>query len=282
MIDPKIVYFIFLGLSLLSVFAMWKMKLLATPAAKPGARLAVMSPLLGFLLFLSTLAYVPRWAEHFMHYLDTHGLTSFSRMELAGWPQLVSIIAAAVVLLGFSCIHAQDAQSRIWSPRSGAKAASLSFITGMGYCLLCYPIVMALVQTIHMAVQSFGYTMVSQQVAIEQLKSLHDVPVLFWSMVVCLVTIVPLIEEFLFRGLLQNFFYGVVGVKTAVVCTSLFFALFHFTSQQGYTNIELMIGLFVYSFFMGVFYVRTSSLWVPIGMHAMFNGLSILLMVYAG
>lgn len=276
------VYFACIGIALVCCLVLWRFSLLSLPAngEKGGAKVALMSPLLGFLLFLSTLSYVPRWVQQAMHYLDTHAMTSFSPIELAAWPQFVAIIVAAVVLIGFSLIHSQEVQARIWAQKGGVKQAFVSCVKGMGYCLLCYPIVIALVQSIHQAMQSFGFSLAKQQAAIEQLSSLQSYPVLFWSMAACLVTLVPIIEELLFRGLLQNFFQAVVGARAACILASLFFALFHFTLEQGYTNVELLTGLFLYSFFMGVFYVRTASLWVPIGMHALFNALSILLMIY--
>lgn len=273
-------YMVFAGLSIICIAIIWRMRLLSLGAAKDEQGLALMSPLIGFLLFLSICAYVPRWVGQILHYFDTHGMSAFSQVELAGWSQIATMIVAAFLLVGFSMIHSQEMQSRIWAVKPGVKAACISFLKGMMFCALTYPIVMILVQVIHMALESLGYHVIEQQTAVAHLKSLFSYPVLFWSMAVCVVTIVPLIEELLFRGLLQNFFQGIIGAKAAIIFASCLFAMFHYTAEQGDANVELLTGLFFYSVLMGIFYVRTRSLWVSIGMHATFNALSICLMIY--
>ncbi len=90
----------------------------------------------------------------------------------------------------------------------------------------------------------------------------------------------PLVEEFLFRGLLQNYFGNFFGPQYRIILTSLLFAFFHYSALQGSTNIELMVGLFIYSYFIGFFYMRERSLWTPIAMHASFNALTIFIMFY--
>lgn len=280
MIDPKMLYLGFLGLSVISIAIMYRMRLLSLPSAKDETGLALMSPLIGFLLFLGTCAYVPRWVDQILHYFDTHGISAFLQTELAVWSQLVTMVVALVLLVGFTCIHSQEIQSRIWAMKPGVKSACISLLKGVMYTVLTYPIVMSLVQLIHIGLESIGYQVSAEQSAVAHLKGLMSYPVLFWSMVVSVVTIVPVIEELLFRGLLQNFLQGVLGAKGAIFFASILFALFHYTSQQGASNVELMIGLFLYSVFMGIFYARTRSLWVSIGMHATFNALSVCLMMY--
>src|SRR5208282_2599274 len=113
MIQPDVLFLTFLGLSVCSIAIIWRYQLLSLPSsAKEGARegsarLALMTPLIGFLLFLSTCAYVPKWVEKLMHYTDTHGLTAFSQIEMQNVPQAVVIVVSLILLLGFSKIHAQ-------------------------------------------------------------------------------------------------------------------------------------------------------------------------------
>jgi membrane protease YdiL (CAAX protease family) len=83
------------------------------------------------------------------------------------------------------------------------------------------------------------------------------------------VLIQPACEELLFRG----FFYGVwkryLGGLAAGVCACLLFAAFH-------TSLTAFAGLFVLAACLNLAYERTGSLLVPIGMHALFNFTSLL------
>lgn len=285
MIQPDMLFLAFLGLSVLSIAIIWRYQLLSLPSSskegtKEGAKLALMTPLIGFLLFLSTCAYVPKWVEKLMHYTDTHGLTAFSQIEMQNVPQAVVIVVSLILLLGFSKIHAQEAKGLIWGQKPGVKAASGYLGKGILYSLLTYPIVMVVVQSIHYVVTLLGYPASQEQLSLVHLRALTAVPWLFWTMSILIVTLVPILEELLFRGFLQNFFQGLVGLRASIVSASILFALFHYAPEQCLTNIELMTGLALYAYFMGTFYARTRSLWVSIGMHATFNSLSIALMIY--
>jgi membrane protease YdiL (CAAX protease family) len=83
------------------------------------------------------------------------------------------------------------------------------------------------------------------------------------------VIIQPACEEFLFRG----FFYGVwkryLGAVPSGFLSCLLFAAFH-------TSLTALAGLFVLAVCLNLAYERTGSLLVPIGMHALFNFVSLL------
>jgi membrane protease YdiL (CAAX protease family) len=74
----------------------------------------------------------------------------------------------------------------------------------------------------------------------------------------------PACEEFLFRG----YFYGVgkryLGALASALATSLLFAAIHL-------NLAALPGLFVLALCLTVAYERTGSLFVAIGMHALYN-----------
>ncbi len=83
------------------------------------------------------------------------------------------------------------------------------------------------------------------------------------------VLVQPACEEFLFRG----FFYGVwkryLGAIPSGFLSCLLFAAFH-------TSLMALAGLFVLAVCLNLAYERTGSLLVPIGMHALFNFVSLL------
>jgi membrane protease YdiL (CAAX protease family) len=277
--DPAVLFVALCAASLIMIGIILKYNLLSLEGAGSSheKRLALMSPLIGFLLFLGTCAFVPPWVQKGIHYLDTHGFSSLHRIEADSITQLVTLIIAAVLLVGFSRIHPENVREFIWGNQNGiAKGIG----KGILFCLLTYPIVMAFVQGIHLGLEWMGKNPIAEQVALAQLKSLKGYPWLFWCFALFVVTLVPLVEEFLFRGLLQNYLGGILGSYGAIFITSLFFALFHYSAEQGSTNYELLAGLFLYSCCIGIFYVKERSLWTPMAMHASFNLLSILLMLY--
>lgn len=88
---------------------------------------------------------------------------------------------------------------------------------------------------------------------------------------VATVLLAPPCEEFLFRG----YFYGVskryLGAFPAALATSLLFAAFHL-------NLASLPGLFVLAMCLTAAYERTGSLLVPIGMHALYNSTSLVML----
>ena len=96
----------------------------------------------------------------------------------------------------------------------------------------------------------------------------HDVPAMT-KILLSAVLIQPACEEFLFRG----FFYGVwkryLGPVSAGFLACLLFAGFH-------GSLSAFAGLFALAVCLNIAYERTGSLLVPIGMHALFNFTSLL------
>lgn len=87
------------------------------------------------------------------------------------------------------------------------------------------------------------------------------------------VILAPACEEFLFRG----YFYGVgkryLGALPSALLTSLLFAAFHL-------NLASLPGLFVLALCLTAAYERTGSLLVPIGMHALYNLTSLVVLYF--
>lgn len=278
MSDSELSFVLLTLFALVAIGLMRKWQLLKLPqeASRPLDKLVLMSPLIGFLLFLGSCAFVPGWIAKLIHYTDTHGISSFSRQEQESFSLLVALVTASLLLIGFNRLHAKEVRASIW----GTKATFIAIGKGVLYCFLCYPVVMALVQGIHLGLEWFGQKPYQEQVALAQLKAIAHYPWLFWSYALAVVTLVPFVEEFLFRGLFQNYVERYLGTKFSIVLTSILFALFHFSQEQGSTNIELMLGLFLYSCFIGIFYCKERSLWTPLAMHATFNAITLFFMFF--
>ena len=72
----------------------------------------------------------------------------------------------------------------------------------------------------------------------------------------------PLAEELVFRGILLQRWAVKWGLRSGVIASSVLFGALHFNNP---------IGLTLFGLVMGLLYVRTQSLWVPIGCHALNN-----------
>lgn len=96
--------------------------------------------------------------------------------------------------------------------------------------------------------------------------------------------IAPVAEELLFRGFALTAWRRTRGTRSAIIRSSIVFVLAHVLFVGGETFDEAVRLAFVagavrlpIAFALGWLFVRTGSLWGPIGLHAAFNGLLILI-----
>lgn len=126
----------------------------------------------------------------------------------------------------------------------------------------------------------FNITKYTDQSAIEYVKLAYKSPMYFSIAIVTIIIFAPLIEEFLFRGLLQNFLGKFFKTLPRIVLTSLCFSLIHCNLQQGYNNIIIFVSIFILSLFLGFIYERQKSLLSPIVLHAAFNSLNFFNLIF--
>jgi uncharacterized protein len=98
------------------------------------------------------------------------------------------------------------------------------------------------------------------QIGAEESTSLYNI-----LTVLVVVGVAPPAEEFIFRGVLLNRWAAKWGIRPALVLSSLVFGILH-------ANV---IGLFVFGLVMGLLYIRTRTLWVPIACHALNNAIAL-------
>ena len=115
-------------------------------------------------------------------------------------------------------------------------------------------------------------------VTIEQHESLvtasrSDSVALKVIIVIFVITIVPVFEEMIFRGMLQSMIVGYVRSKWwAIIVTSIMFTVMHMSKTH-------WLALFALSVCLGYAYEKSGSLWRSIFIHAIFNGVSVTLML---
>lgn len=98
-----------------------------------------------------------------------------------------------------------------------------------------------------------------------------DTTLMMVTMIILTAVIVPIIEEVIFRGVIYRWLRRFSSMGMAIALSSLVFGMVH-----GITH--LIPALTVLGLVLAWSYERTGSLWVPILIHGVFNGVMMLLM----
>lgn len=91
-----------------------------------------------------------------------------------------------------------------------------------------------------------------------------------WTLL-SVVVLAPLLEELLCRGVLLEGLRSRYGATSALIGSSLFFAVIHF-------HPVMVVNALILGLLFGYFYLRFESLWTPMLLHAFNNSLALLLM----
>lgn len=100
----------------------------------------------------------------------------------------------------------------------------------------------------------------------------------FLFLFVLAVVIAPLTEEAMFRGVIQRGLGSVVAGWGPVLLQAAVFGLAHLTPDQGWGNVNLMVGLALMGLGLGVVSRLTGRLGTPIVAHATFNAIQLTLL----
>ena len=114
-------------------------------------------------------------------------------------------------------------------------------------------------------------TAVSLGIANSSLPVLHS---LDWPLFLTISIIVPVLEELVFRGLIQGYLRqfdpgqkAILGISAANLLTSLLFVLLHWLTRDGYSALLV----FLPSLYLGLVRDRTSSIVMCILIHGLWN-----------
>lgn len=160
--------------------------------------------------------------------------------------------------------------------RSTSMRAAISWgVIGM---ILVFPIAQ-FVGILISLVQQHVFDIVPEALAHDTLKAIDDSPGDPWGIVIMflVVFITPVIEEFSYRGMIQQGFRALGSDRiSAILLTSILFVFMHVPALPG-ASIGPAVGtLFVLSLFLGWLHERTGRLAAPIITHALFNALNLL------
>ena len=197
-------------------------------------------------------------------------------MIVLGWIQLFVLLGIFLLFYLYSKAQEPELFKRVWKDRKipNPKPIVTDFLIGVRTWIISFPLVIAVGQLADMALYFFyGYENY-EQVAVRYLKTTLGSPPMLAIALFTILIAAPVIEEFLFRGCLQNFFKRYMLPKSAIVLSALCFSLFHFSTSQGIGNVSLVASLFLFALFLGFIYERQASLFASIGLHMTFNGVS--------
>ncbi|CCB91388.1 putative membrane protein [Waddlia chondrophila 2032/99] len=224
----------------------------------------------------------------FLFFLGVHLVVAPATMALLhisleegaaqGWLVIYSMYLACFSLF-FYTAKLSDTETRISLSPFGAGGSWSAFRIGALSFLIAYPLVVAIGKCIRIVQLKLFDSREVDQVAVQTLKLSFDYPAMSVFMAIGVICVVPIAEELLFRGYLQGWLRRFIHPKSAIFFASAVFALFHFSLAQGWSNIEYLVSLFTLSLILGFLYEKQRSLWAPIGLHAVFNCVNVILLV---
>jgi len=187
--------------------------------------------------------------------------------------QIVILGATIFLMTAFSLSQGRAVFFKIIKNNDAPGASPIIWDIALGILtwILSFPLVAIVGQfcdlLLYLVYQFENY----EQVAVRYLKNNIASPSQLAIALFMIVIIAPCIEEFLFRGCLQNWIKKWAGGKAAVLLSSICFALFHYSASQGLGNISLVASLFTFALFLGFIYERQKSLFASIALHMTFN-----------
>lgn len=236
-----------------------------------------------FLTYLILGSFIIHLVYFFLGFLATGELKSIETLSQTGqkWALFAHLCTLFVLIVLYTCLMPVQTRHFIFWGEGRQNASRFWKSVGMGVAGWCvsYPCVILitlLASTVSLWLWGEGRV---EQVAVKQLElTIGNTPLLI-AMIVAVIFLVPVVEELLFRGFLQNFIKRYVNRLWAIVITAALFALMHFAISQGIGNIQLIVSLFALSLFLGFIYERERTIWAPITLHMSFNAFSVLMIL---
>ncbi len=147
-----------------------------------------------------------------------------------------------------------------------------------GFGALSLIFVLPFVNLVNMIVKFFlglfGLNVESKQEVLSILENASKTPLACSLMLLSIVVLVPVVEEILFRGLIQGWLKRRLGLKWGLSFSILIFTAAHFSFSHGLGNIEILLTLLVIAFFLTITYENRGTLWASLGLHSSFNALT--------
>jgi membrane protease YdiL (CAAX protease family) len=234
-------------------------------------------PLIGFIGYLLIFFFIAPLSIQFFG-------SSFMSLMVHSPPLLLMIIQlfalgwVILYLAFFSCLQKKAILGAVWIHPDHRNMSSFFKDVGLGLVtwIIAFPVVVAVSQITESIVFMLTGYVGLDQLAIRFLKLAKGS---FYLLIMALFSILiaaPIIEEFVFRGILYTYLRNKMSRKRAIILSSIIFAFFHFSLDQGLSNISLLVSLFSLSLFLAFLYEKERSLIAPIALHMTFNSISVM------
>lgn len=272
-----------LVMTLFAIFIALKARFFQMPKRDGVGKLPFGYTLGVFVLYLTiSMVLVPLAALGILSYLKGELITGNNlTVQMEAWINIGLIVSTALGLSAYLASMNPHLRGLVFGNHAFVSLArsAKDLLVGAGTWLIAFPVTIVIGQLLAIITLLYFPGPAKDQVAVKYVRMAQAYPGLFWIMVGTIIFLVPLLEEILFRGFLQTSLRGRMGAFGAIACTSIIFALFHYSSSQGTSNLEIVGSLFVLSCFLGFLYERQGSLWASVGLHAFFNLISILFLL---
>ncbi|MCB1107956.1 MAG: CPBP family intramembrane metalloprotease [Chlamydiia bacterium] len=192
--------------------------------------------------------------------------------------QIISLAWVMAYLVFLCAIQDKITLHALWIHPKRTRFSCILEDFGLGIltCVLVYPIIGVVSQVVEFLIYVLTKTSPVDQVAVRYLKMAKQSPFLLSIALITILIIAPLVEELVFRGFLYSYFRKKGSIIKGASLSSLIFALFHFSPEQGMSNISLFASLFILALFLAFLYERQRSLFAPIALHMTFNSISVI------
>lgn len=114
----------------------------------------------------------------------------------------------------------------------------------------------------------------AHQDLVDQVRGM-DLGPMFYTIAFLAVILAPISEELLFRAFIYRALKNYMPSLLSAIITSLMFALMHF-------NLLSFLPLFLLGFWLSRTYEKSGNIWVPILLHALFNGNTLVTLMLTG
>ncbi|MDE3045576.1 MAG: CPBP family intramembrane metalloprotease [Verrucomicrobiota bacterium] len=199
------------------------------------------------------------------------------QIAFASWMNFLLSFSIFFALFLFWKSLPQKVRAPIWRAPDAHQTYSTDARFAVYTWCIAFPVAFAISQFLDtLMLYLFNLKELPDQLAVYFVKMSFQHPLYLFLAAISVVIFAPIVEEFLFRGLLQSFIRKHLGPQNAVLITSLCFSFFHFSGQQGIANIPIIGSLFVFALFLGFLYEKQGSLFASISLHALFNAISMI------
>ncbi len=276
----NVVYFALIW-SCLAIMLAWKQDLFKSFRPVTDTSVSGIEVVIGFCLFIvSQVLIVPQLIVVF-YYLTTGEEIKFGALSptMSFWINVIIVVAGYIPLFVYYVFLLTKNQKRSIIG-DNPKRWYHNYLFGASTWFFIFPLILLWSKLIDIFIMLYFHQSPTEQLPVEQVKMATGNPI--WILVMGITTglIVPIAEEFLFRGLLQSWIKKKLRSPIlGIILASFIFAVFHFSSSQNLSNIQFISSIFLLSCFLGFLYEREKSLWASIGLHSIFNTLSVVFVI---